>query len=771
MKGKLKSDRNAFRMLLIICGCILTIIIIFIYYILPYAAKKIVQEVARRNHLGLVALDVRELSFFYAEIYSLVLGKEDNPSIVISSIDADYSPWSLLFDKKLDTVQISGAEINCSYDGKSLTFTSFDISKFVKKEQSVKEDSSSFIISSIRIRDSLLKINYKENLFIIPFELEYNPGNSWKEGEGTLNCIVRDQPIVVFFSFDKKTAKFTLKVKDADLRALYGFFPNGGEMSGLLSANIKGEVSLSPLKIKSLEASADLKEAKYYSYLIPLLTISAKGERESIEVNIGKIQMFNKGKEFIRINPFMLPLSIGETQFTSGTDLIFDFPAFSYLNSVKCNIEFLYAYKGRTLKTSVKSDKVFINLPKTSVELKELSSNWLFTKDNGLLEGDFTIGNITSQKFNLGSLKSKINLNQNAASFRAIASDVLLPELTINLNGSYMKGKDGLFVTQIDFNLPKYTLAIPYDLGAWFTQAKGIKYSGDFAAQGFIRVDDAGVRSGAKIKISESTIDYQIKNASANASGISFDIQLNDLIKLQSMPSQSLQIRKISLGSVTLENIYALFEIEAFKSILLEGVRGQWCGGSIAVQSVRINPEIKDHSFVLSCDRINLAKLLGQLNIGKAEGEGALNGTIPIIIKDDALRFENGFLYSTPGESGKIHLQGESIDSITYGIPDGTQQFDQLKLSQMALKDFDYDWVKFYLHSDDDDMIIQLQFYGKPAKPLPFIYKKEIGGFAKVDVNSPGSIFQGIKLDVNIRLPFNKLLWYNKKFQDYFKKQ
>jgi len=53
-----------------------------------------------------------------------------------------------------------------------------------------------------------------------------------------------------------------------------------------------------------------------------------------------------------------------------------------------------------------------------------------------------------------------------------------------------------------------------------------------------------------------------------------------------------------------------------------------------------------------------------------------------------------------------------------------------------------------------------LQLNGKPSKPLPFVYNKEIGGFAKVDAGSKGSIFQGIRLDVNFRVPLDKILHY-----------
>jgi hypothetical protein len=40
------------------------------------------------------------------------------------------------------------------------------------------------------------------------------------------------------------------------------------------------------------------------------------------------------------------------------------------------------------------------------------------------------------------------------------------------------------------------------------------------------------------------------------------------------------------------------------------------------------------------------------------------------------------------------------------------------------------------------------------------VYKKEMGGFAKVEAGGQGSVFQGISLDVNFKVPLDKILHY-----------
>ena len=69
----------------------------------------------------------------------------------------------------------------------------------------------------------------------------------------------------------------------------------------------------------------------------------------------------------------------------------------------------------------------------------------------------------------------------------------------------------------------------------------------------------------------------------------------------------------------------------------------------------------------------------------------------------------------------------------------------QMELAREALKDYDYDWAKLNITSEGEELLLQMQMDGKPAKTLPFVYRKDIGGFMKVEANAKGSKFQGIR--------------------------
>ena len=104
---------------------------------------------------------------------------------------------------------------------------------------------------------------------------------------------------------------------------------------------------------------------------------------------------------------------------------------------------------------------------------------------------------------------------------------------------------------------------------------------------------------------------------------------------------------------------------------------------------MRISPKTKDYHLILYCDRLNLPKILEQLGAVNAEGIGTVNGRLPIRVTNGKIRFSDGFLFSTPGEGGNIHVTGTEM--LTAGIPRNTPQYVQIELAREALKDYDYD--------------------------------------------------------------------------------
>ena len=238
----------------------------------------------------------------------------------------------------------------------------------------------------------------------------------------------------------------------------------------------------------------------------------------------------------------------------------------------------------------------------------------------------------------------------------------------------------------------------------------------------------------------------------------SVELAFSNLLNMRSDPDGRMNFDRLQLGTIILEQGDIHFQIEALHSILVEGCRFQWAGGRIGSQAFRINPSVEDYTVELYCDRVEMAQALEQFGMTQAQGGGTANGRIPVNYANGNLTFDNGFLYSTPGEKGVLKVKGTEI--LTAGVAPGTPQYGQLDLAAEALKDFTYNWARIRINTEGRELIVSLELDGKPEKPLPFSYSRDIGGFARVDASSPGSVFQGIRLDVNFRLPLDQLLQY-----------
>lgn len=299
-------------------------------------------------------------------------------------------------------------------------------------------------------------------------------------------------------------------------------------------------------------------------------------------------------------------------------------------------------------------------------------------------------------------------------------------------------------------------VSLPGNLGDFIPAARDLTGNARLDATARLDMSKGVPVLPVDMNVSGLTLSHEKSKLSLNQGAVA--LSFSNLLGMRSDPGGRMDFDRLQLGTIILEQGEIHFQVEALHSILVEGCRFQWAGGRIGSQAFRINPGVEDYTVELYCDRVEMAQALEQFGLTQAKGGGTANGRIPVRYAQGMLTFDNGFLYSTPGEKGVLKVQGTEI--LTAGVPPGTPQHGQLDLAAEALKDFSYQWARIRLNTEERELIVSLELDGKPEKPLPFSYNRDIGGFARVDASSPGSVFQGIRLDVNFRLPLDQLLQY-----------
>ena len=478
---------------------------------------------------------------------------------------------------------------------------------------------------------------------------------------------------------------------------------------------------------------------------------------KSEDVNILCPQIVLKGKTDLIQNEPKTLISIMDLDL-SGTEMI--------LNSFKINLNNLsVGGKLQRDKKGVQEITSMVQFANTDIEtaqgdirLKLIQGTipLKFPAENSKQKGSVSISAARYQNLNLGTIKVDLRQTASGISFSGKLKNQLIPELAAKFTGESNFWGSNDYETSARFELFYPQTGPEIDLGKFLPAAEGFTFEGKFLEQGNLIIGKNGLHAAAKSSLSNGKLRHR-KNK-ITVEGIQMTLWIPDLIKMRSAPGQKLKFARASIGDMNIENGDIDFQIESARSVLIEKSHFNWCDGKVDAPAIRFKSGTEDYSLILYCDRLNLAKVLEQFGAASVRAEGELNGRIPIRYHNGQLSFQDGFLFTTPGEPGKIRMTDTEI--LTAGIPPDTPQYVQLELARKALEDYDYSWAKLNLTTEGDDLLLNMQLDGKPAKSLPFVYRKDIGGFVKVEAGIEGSTFQGIRLDVNFRLPLNKLMQY-----------
>jgi hypothetical protein len=384
-----------------------------------------------------------------------------------------------------------------------------------------------------------------------------------------------------------------------------------------------------------------------------------------------------------------------------------------------------------------------------------------FPAGNSEKKGSISIASVSYQGLDLGAINAELQQTVSGISFSGKLKSQLIPELSAKFFGKsgFLGFKD--YKTSAQFELFYPETGPEINLEKFLPAAEGFTFEGKFLEQGSLVVGKDGVYAAAESSLSNGKLRH--KKNKILIEGIQMALLIPNLPKMRSAPGQKLKFSRASIGDMKIENGEIDFQIESTRSILIEKSHFNWCDGKVDAPAIRFTSGIEDYSLILYCDRLNLAKVLEQFGAASVEAIGELSGKIPLRYKNGQLSFHDGFLFTTPGEIGKIRMLDTEI--LTAGIPPDTPQYVQMELARKALEDYDYSWAKLNLTTEGEDLLLNMQLDGKPAKSLPFVYQKDIGGFAKVEAGIEGSTFQGIRLDVNFRLPLNKIMQYRELIQ------
>ncbi|MFA7231609.1 MAG: YdbH domain-containing protein [Victivallaceae bacterium] len=337
---------------------------------------------------------------------------------------------------------------------------------------------------------------------------------------------------------------------------------------------------------------------------------------------------------------------------------------------------------------------------------------------------------------------------------------LIFPDAVLDCQGGLQMRP--VMLGNVALHLEKYTLPEAFSLEQYFPKLTGMSFGGIIEGGCEYKFSPAGGVGKASFSIAEGKFNSAPMNLTVE--GINGKIVFPGLPELRTMPLQILNCKSLRAGTVNIADLNAEYQIEPGNALLLENFSANWCGGRIYTQALRIAPGQKNLKAVIYCDGIILSRLIGEAGIAQAVGDGTVQGRLPVNIGPEGIILEPGYLYSEPGDEHNLRVKG--MEKMLDGLPADSAQFSQMDIATEALKDFDYEWVKINFSTIGDALRLEMQLNGRPAKPLPFKYDSQRGGFLRVKGESVK--FQGIRLNINTNIPLNRMLKFNENVKKLF---
>ncbi len=283
-----------------------------------------------------------------------------------------------------------------------------------------------------------------------------------------------------------------------------------------------------------------------------------------------------------------------------------------------------------------------------------------------------------------------------------------------------------------------------------------LDFNGSLTTSGNFLYDNHQLSGDALVNMDIASL--QVPEQQVNLENISCTVHFANLPEIASLPSQKCSVALLEFGNLHFSDASVDFRIENPETVFIEKSSVKWCQGKLESTSLRLsrtNPEINT---ALYCSKINFSDLLNQFGLDQADGEGSLNGKLPIALSKDGLSFDDGFLFSTPGTGGIIRFS--NTDMLRQGVG-AADVGGYLDYSMKAMEDFAYQWTKLSFNSSGDELLLTMELNGKPRTPLPYAFKKGM----IIETDKGEGLQYPIRLDVNFRLPLAELFQFGQNIQ------
>ena len=200
----------------------------------------------------------------------------------------------------------------------------------------------------------------------------------------------------------------------------------------------------------------------------------------------------------------------------------------------------------------------------------------------------------------------------------------------------------------------------------------------------------------AEVPIRIDSAELTVDDKSFAASGIALTPAASGIADHVDISPLFLRASSLDADGFTLSNFHASVRADP-KSVLVTEAGAETCDGKVNLYSLYLNPENLNAGFTLFVDNIDAGEILKHVKGFRGRASGRLHGKVRLFVKEGgkAIRLSDAFLYSTPGEVGKLEMS--EPETVTDNL--ALAGIDEATRSNVAnaLTNLDYDVLRFDL--------------------------------------------------------------------------
>lgn len=174
--------------------------------------------------------------------------------------------------------------------------------------------------------------------------------------------------------------------------------------------------------------------------------------------------------------------------------------------------------------------------------------------------------------------------------------------------------------------------------------------------------------------------------------------------------------KAIDAAGFRLDDFHAAVRISE-KAVLVTEAAADFCGGQVNLYSLFLDPKNLNTGLTLFLNDVNAGEALAHVKGFNGEASGSLHGKIKIFLRKGgkAVRLSDVFLYSTPGETGKLKLSDPTPVTDNLAVAG----FDEAARNNVAdaLTDLDYSVLRLNLtHGEGKEATLSMTVRGTATR-------------------------------------------------------